>query len=162
MFGDGSQANPYIIENASQLAYMANVINANSLLYKNKYFELIADIDLGGYQWFGIGNSASNPFRGHFEGNNHTIDNLNIDIVGSTPVYIGLFGYLDSASVRNLHIIGNGVISLNNNNTATYYIGSVAAYLNHSSVIGCSNSTQFDINRTTTVSTILIPTLVAL
>ncbi|HPY81519.1 MAG TPA: T9SS type A sorting domain-containing protein, partial [Bacteroidales bacterium] len=154
VFGDGSQANPYIIENASQLAYMANVINANSAFYDEKHFELIADIDLGGYQWFGIGNSASNPFRGHFEGNNHTIDNLNIDIVGSTPVYIGLFGYLDSASVRNLHIIGNGVISLNNNNTATYYIGSVAAYLNHSSVIGCSNSTQFDINRTTTVSTI--------
>ena len=101
-----------------------------------------------------IGNSASNPFRGHFEANNHTIDNLNIDIVGSTPVYIGLFGYLDSASVRNLHIIGNGVISLNNNNTATITSVRLRLSFNHSSVIGCSNSTQFDINRTTTVSTI--------
>ena len=154
IFGDGSHANPYRIENAGQLAYMSNEINSNSNAYNGSYFELVSDIDLNGYQWIGIGHSSSNPFQGHFDGNNHTIDNLNITVTGSTPVYIGLFGYLDSASVQNVHIIGNGTIDLNTNNTVTYYVGPVAAYLNESQIINCSNTSEINITRTATSTTV--------
>ena len=140
--GDGSQGNPYIIANAAQLAYMENEINTNSNAYTDAHFQLISDIDMNGYQWAGIGNSNSNPFQGHFDGNNHTIDNLNMSITGTTPVYIGLFGYLNNASVSNVHIIGSGEIYINNNNNVTYYIGPVAAYLNNSQVVNCSNNTD--------------------
>ena len=46
--GDGSETSPYQIANGAQLAYLARQVNGGES-YNGKYFELIADIDLGGH-----------------------------------------------------------------------------------------------------------------
>ena len=74
--GDGSEANPYQIADASQLAFLAKEINSGKD-YRGKYFSLTADIDLNHTEWVPIGNGTQ-PFSGTFLGNGHTIRNLNI------------------------------------------------------------------------------------
>ena len=59
----------------------------------------------------GMFGSANTPFAGTFDGNGHTISNLNMAWTGDTyanssTLYAGLFGYTDGAAIKNLHISG--------------------------------------------------------
>lgn len=80
--GSGTSTNPYRIATAEQLAYLAKLTRSSSFntYYRNKYYELTADIDLSAHQWdrsIGSRGLASNyPFSGFFEGNNHVITGL--------------------------------------------------------------------------------------
>ncbi len=132
---------------------MANEINTNSNAYVGAYFQLISDIDLNGLSWSGIGHTLPNSFRGHFDGNNHTIDNLNITITANTPVYVGLFGYVQNGSIKNLNIIGNSEINIVRSSTVTYYVGSIAAYLLNSEIINCSSEADIYVDRASTSAT---------
>ncbi len=69
----------------------------------DNYYILMTDIDLSGYgEWTAIGDNGA-PFKGTFDGNDHTISGLFID-QGST-VYQGLFGYTDgNAQLMNITI----------------------------------------------------------
>ena len=64
---------------------------------------LTSNIDLSGYSegegWTPIGNYSSN-FTGSFDGNGYKITGLTIDRSGTN--YIGLFGYTDKATIRNV------------------------------------------------------------
>ena len=51
--GDGTKESPYLIKDASQLALLAK--NVNEKEEKDKYYELISDIDLSGHFWNPIG-----------------------------------------------------------------------------------------------------------
>lgn len=67
-------------------------------------FRLIEDIDLSGYaDWNPIGDSGSSPFTGKFDGQGHSISNLNIDRPGENNV--GLFKHTDGASIANVHLV---------------------------------------------------------
>ena len=46
--GDGSKESPYRIANADQLAYLGYVISNENATYGSAYYQLIADINLGG------------------------------------------------------------------------------------------------------------------
>ena len=146
VFGDGTAQNPYLIENAAQLAYMSSEINNNAGAYIGAYFDLVADIDLNGINWTPIGTSA-NQFQGYFNGNDHTIDNLNISINGNSPQYVGLFGYVSNGEISNVHIIGEGTISVRGTST-TFYIGSIAGYANSSTIDSCSNQSNIIVEHT--------------
>ena len=78
--GSGTSTNPYRIATAEQLAYLSVLTRSSSFntYYRNKYYELTADIDLSAHQWDqSIGSTtASDPFSGFFEGNNHIITGL--------------------------------------------------------------------------------------
>ena len=100
--GNGEEATPYEIATPAQLKYLANQVNAGTT-YSKKYFELTADIDLGGHEWTPIGNSSTNAFQGILEGNGHAITNLSID---SNVSYVGLFGYA-AATIKNLDLEGD-------------------------------------------------------
>lgn len=74
---------------------------------------LMADIDMTddvapggkwdcGYGWLPIGSSSSDSFSGIFDGNGHTIKGMRIE--NSTDSYIGLFGCIDDATVKNLRM----------------------------------------------------------
>lgn len=65
--GSGTQADPYIISNAAQLAYFGSQMNG-----KDWYVKLTTDIDLDNREWTYGKNSATN-FKGHFDGAGHTI-----------------------------------------------------------------------------------------
>ena len=46
--GDGTEAKPYIIANADQLAYLSELISDNNEAYNTKCYKLTADINFGG------------------------------------------------------------------------------------------------------------------
>jgi hypothetical protein len=78
--------------------------------YSGKTFNLVADIDLNNEAWTPIG-TEDNPFKGTFDGNNHTISNLYIN--DSTKSYIGLFGVMNDSNakiqnvkVKNVNLMG--------------------------------------------------------
>ena len=101
--------NYYQIENAGQLYWFANHINNND---RTANAVLVADIDLEGKsdgtgrKWTPIGSTGenSNNFRGHFDGRNHTITNLYIDMQRAG---LGLFGEVRLGTVENFTIYGD-------------------------------------------------------
>ena len=85
--GSGTESDPYLIENAQQLAWLAYVVNWDySIWTKDKFFLLTTDIDLGGNadnQWIPIGAGPSTDshklFDGVFDGGFHSITGIYID-----------------------------------------------------------------------------------
>ena len=104
--------NTYYISHASELAYIAQLVNgtldtdnvtraaveANSL--KGYTIKLECDIDLNGKEWTPIGNSE-NMFQGTFDGNSQTIKNL---VVTSGKSNVGLFGFTTNGEIKNLTV----------------------------------------------------------
>ena len=99
--GDGSQANPYIIGSATDLAQLT-VNMANSVNYNANYFKLDVDIDLNNHPWTPI--ALDGMAIGAFDGQHHKITGLNVDIATGS-VGVGLFGKVRSG-VSNLHVSG--------------------------------------------------------
>ena len=85
--GSGSEATPYVIMTAEQLAKLAADVNGGTA-YTNTYFKLGANLDLAGatYNWTPIGGyhtknqtaatAKANNFAGVLDGNGMTISNL--------------------------------------------------------------------------------------
>ncbi len=72
---------------------------------------LMNEIDMSGFAFSPIGNDST-PFSGTFDGNGHTISNLNIN--RPDDPYIGLFGYtaagarVDNVTLTNFNIVSSG------------------------------------------------------
>lgn len=112
--GSGTQADPYVIANASQLeAFRDDVNKANT--YEGKFITLSEDIDISGQQWTPIGSAkrqgsglaaGSNSFAGTFDGAGHTITGLTITPSGTQTIdadyALGLFGAVMGGTVENL------------------------------------------------------------
>ncbi len=132
--GNGTESSPYIISDASQLAYFGSTMNNQTW-----YVELGADIDLNNIEWTYGKNSASN-FKGHFNGKKHTIKNLKIVPVSSkhNGFFCSLQGTTDSrAEVKNLVFDGVTISQTGNldNNTYTGTLaGSLTEYTDIDSV----------------------------
>ena len=119
--GDGSESDPYILESEADLQRLQEGLGAE------KWFKLGNDITVIG-AWVPMGTSA-NPFRGHLDGNEHTITLGTV-----TPSqYTGFFGALDGAEVTNLRITLTSTISPVTN-TTPLYVGGLAGYINNSTV----------------------------
>ncbi|MDR2058259.1 MAG: T9SS type A sorting domain-containing protein [Dysgonamonadaceae bacterium] len=148
--GTGTAGDPYLIESAEQLAHLAYIVNngigagSGRTVGANTYWKLTTDVDLNGsesFQWTPIGyyNSDSDyyNFGGHFDGDNHTIGNLFINT--STLQRIGLFGYTDGGSIKNVGIVGNSsVIRISANSKP--YAGGIAGYVKNTSIDNCYNT----------------------
>ena len=113
--GTGTESDPFLLESADNLAYLAYVVNKG---YNTEgiYFRLTTDIDLNGsedQQWVPIGidmwfsedgcyraypnhmyyGLRPTGFRGHFDGGEHKISNIYIDgSEGQYGNFVGLFG----------------------------------------------------------------------
>lgn len=81
--GEGTEANPYLINDLEDLLWFKDSVNTytqdGSNQYKGKYVKLTADIDLAGINWEPIGDNDKNDheaFKGIFDGDGHTISNL--------------------------------------------------------------------------------------
>lgn len=98
----------YHISTPEQLAWFAAQINSKGVDASSKVI-LDSDIQLGGYDWTCIGSSSSNPFTGDFNGNNHSIEGLFINLPDAQ--YQGLFGYFGAnkatTKVHNLRVSGS-------------------------------------------------------
>lgn len=115
--GDGTEASPYRITNAAELAKIAEDVRVGigNVDYKDTYFVIENDIDLAGHQWFPIGFAPENTefatcsFAGKVDGQGHSIKNLVINL-GGLKGY-GLFGRTDEGfEVKNLTILTGAVV----------------------------------------------------
>ena len=93
--GSGTEQDPYVITNVTELQSMQNDLGA--------YYELGNDIDASDTQSWngGEGFEPVGPFTGSFDGRGYTIENFHIDRIDVR--YQGLFGFLDGAVVNNVH-----------------------------------------------------------
>ncbi len=100
----------YLITKASELAWVAKQNNDGTKDFNNTTILLENDIDLCNGFWTPIG-TGSKPFKGTFDGQSHTISNLNVySTVASDN--LGLFGYITTpAKIENFTIDGAKVIS---------------------------------------------------
>lgn len=119
--GSGTEADPYLISNGWELAYLAYQINyGNAAQYNNKYYALTADIDLNNVNWDPIGciyNSSgvgetSKSFVGHFDGRGYTVYNL---FINTSKYYhnrfFGLFGVVEAGGyVENVNVSGCNIV----------------------------------------------------
>lgn len=105
--GSGTEADPYIIDTAGKLAYLAARVNAGDFVYTGSYYSLTEDLDLSGHYWEPIGNGsfAGATFQGYFDGNGHKITGMNVDITSGS--FAGLFGATSGATIKNLSVFGN-------------------------------------------------------
>ena len=86
--GTGTENDPYQINTAEELAYFAKTVNEGQP-YNGLYIVLKNDLNLNNKEWTPIG-TDSNPFRGNFDGGNHTVTRMQIS--NSSVDYVGLFG----------------------------------------------------------------------
>ena len=107
--GYGTEANPYVILNASDLWAFKDKVNdatkiddvAQNDTFEGKFIKLGADIDVTGTTGMGqIGNHDSRPFSGTFDGDNHTITGFTYS--GSDA--IGLFSRVTKGTIKDLNL----------------------------------------------------------
>lgn len=151
----GSQSNPYVIRNVTQLNNLAKIVNANcsasasgvvgSIVgssyayatnplasvnsgYANCYFKLAVDItNMSGFST-PIGTNTA-VFSGFFDGNNKTLSGININKAGD---YVGLFGYTSGATIQNLTISGSV--------KGSKYVGGVVGYALNTTIYNVTNN----------------------
>ena len=88
----------YMISSADQLVWFAGKVNNGEGTINAK---LEADIDMSGITNFQPIGNASSKFQGKFDGQEHRIENLVVDLPDDE--YVGLFGIIgDGADIRNL------------------------------------------------------------
>lgn len=128
VLGSGSEADPYQIRTATQLAALATCVNAGNDCADLNYVQT-ADIDLSDYEnWVGVGTST-NTFAGNFDGNGFAIYGLTM-----TADYAGLFGVI-SGTIKNVNI-ESGTI---NGTTGINRCGGIAGAANGGTITGCIN-----------------------
>ena len=132
LIGSGTEFDPYIISSENDLAFVAKQVNDAVTGYEGEFFKLTVDLDLGNNLWTPIG-VGSNYFRGTFDGDGHTVSNLNVktDPENSSAQYGGLFGRVADGFIKNLTIDGAKVVSLK-------YAGTVAGLLSCTAETGAA------------------------
>ena len=132
--GAGTFDSPYQISTVQDLLDLAAAVNGGDDL-SGKYFELTADIDLGGESWTPIGgnqnlnseSSRKGPFKGSFDGNGHIISGLSY--ISGNYGLVGLFGHVGpGGSIKNLGV--SGIVGGND------HVGAIAGY-NQGTIEGC-------------------------
>ena len=158
--GSGTEEDPYQVSTATELAYFAYKTQIQGQ-ESYDYIVLTDDIDLAGYDWLPMGRArgTNTGFRGTFDGQGHTISNLNVNVSGiAKNTEYGLFGLVDSGAViKNFSIVSGQVNGFDNNT------GAVAGYIwsatienvtNYVNVVGATNVGGIvgQLTRSTTIS----------
>ncbi len=120
--GSGTQANPYLITSASELAGLSGLVNSGED-YSGKYFRLTTHILLNNdssfnavlkqdptlssqvtnlYRWSPIG-TEDNPFMGTFDGGGYSIGNV-YSTFGDGGI-CGLFGHVKGGTLQNINLL---------------------------------------------------------
>ncbi len=133
--GTGTEADPYLIQSASQLAGLAANVNGGEK-YSGQYFKLTTDIDLNNKEWTPIGISASYYFGGSFNGDGHRISNLYIN---ASTTYQALFGYVRTPDNSTTVVLKNFIVDGSVTNTKSYTAGVLAYGTNNVTIQNVGN-----------------------
>ena len=100
--GTGTESDPYVITKPEQLALLAQKVNGGES-YNGCFFELGANIDLGGKEWTPIG-TKSKPFKASFDGKGFSVGAFMI--TEDSFEYAAFIGYADGedAVIKNFVI----------------------------------------------------------
>ena len=171
--GTGTFEDPYLVTSAEELAEIATRVNngteASGTIFPNgnqgyagQYFLLTKDLDLTDYTpWIPISIPGQKIFFGHFDGGDHTIKHLTIDLSTSHDnqglfSVIGANASISNLSIRESHVSGeiyigpfvgaageNSIISNCHNycdvNATFYYAGGIAG-ASWGIIENCTNS----------------------
>lgn len=119
-------AQEFVLDTAEELAGLAAIVNGtatNDMMrsasteihddFAGRTIKLGGDIDLDGNAWTPIGRIGKTStdftyaFKGTFDGQNHTISNLDVNAYG----WAGVFGLAHSAQINNLKVSGVSIVA---------------------------------------------------
>lgn len=138
--GSGTEADPYLIATAEDLAAFRDEVNASADKSTSTLCaKLTANIDLGKQEgnWTPIGRMTNTyssyvGYAGTFDGNGFTISGLNIE---AATQYQGLFGYVKGGIVKNLTVEG----SVKTTTTSSAYAAGIVSYGYPATLENCTN-----------------------
>ncbi len=149
--GSGTNQDPYVLYSAAHLVSISKFVNDGNADYVAASYKLGADIDLTGISYVPIG-TLEHPFEGVFNGDNHTIVNLELtaNIRSDGVKLYGLFGMTETAVVSNIKLqnVKFDIQSYRDSTETSVYIGAVAGYAS------LTNFTNISVNGS--ISTLLM------
>ena len=113
------QDNSLVIQSAAELQAFAAEVNAGNSFEGENIF-LGRDIDMSGQEFTAIG-TLNSPFKGVFDGDGHTVSNL--ELINIDSDHQGLFGVVNDGTVKNVDLE-------NVNISGRSWIGGIAGYTN--------------------------------
>ncbi|MBO5270429.1 MAG: hypothetical protein J6B77_06565, partial [Clostridia bacterium] len=141
--GSGTEADPYLISNGAQLAFLAQQINSGSKVkYYRMHYRLTKDIDLGGREWDPIGGfyneyntgSTALSFMGVFDGDGHVVSNFKITTPASRHYrYFGLFGRVQGT----IQDLGVEDFYIELNHSTAMNVGGLVGDMENAKVLRC-------------------------
>lgn len=149
--GTGAEKDPWLITSREDLIALAEFLNSGDAASYNNcdgcYFLQTADIDLKDVTWEPIGYSGSTCFAGHYDGGGHIIANAHskgkadTDEEGNYSSTAGIFGWVASGSVQNLHVKAATFEATGKNDYS--FVGGITGVCYGASIENCSvtNST---------------------
>jgi hypothetical protein len=135
----GTESDPYLISNrASFDAFCAD----STFWATGVYARLETDLDLSGttYPRSPVAPDTSTDsgfqgtsYSGNFDGNGHAIRNLVVDTFGDNHSYLGLFGRVDEAEIKELTLNSFDI----DTGTGVGYIGVLCGYATNATMRNC-------------------------
>ncbi len=129
-----SEGQPYLITTLANLYWIADETRKGNS-FNDKYFLQENDIDaaetetwFNGKGWLPFGEWEDSPFSGNYDGGGHTISNLLINRPGEEDV--SLFGYVEDATIRNLHLVGAYIVGVD-------FVGGITGEVVNSEISNC-------------------------
>ena len=143
--GNGTEENPYQIKSIRNLLWISNEAVKNNTT--DKFYKLMNDIDASetrywqnGAGFIPIGKNGG-LFRGTFDGNGKKITDLYINRASdSRSLCIGLFGYIDRATIKNLQLKNANISSSvcrSNRCFIDNWVGGLVGYNYCGTISGC-------------------------
>lgn len=114
--GRGTEEEPYIITRCSEMAKLAQEVKEGHS-FRGIYFRLAANLNFNSHNFLPIG-SLDRPFSAVLNGSGKNIIGLNI----KGDEYIGLLGYTEQATIRNLTISNSSI-------SGAKYVGAFAGHV---------------------------------
>lgn len=137
--GDGSSVNPYLITTPAEFDYLRYQVNVEQKDTSGRYYALGSDLDMSAFDsdrlsengnWEPIG-TTSTAFKGIFDGRGHQLEHLTL--LKSTTACVGVFGYINQATIQSLAL------------TTVYVEGNY----NVGTLVGCAQQSQLTHNSVT-------------
>ena len=146
--GSGTEADPYLIATAQDLADFRDAVNGSAKKSTSKLCaKLTANIDLstlGDRDWTPIGYYTGYSdcvyYGGTFDGGGFTISGLKIK---STKPYQALFGYVKGGIIKNLTVAG----SVETSTTSSAYAAGIVGYGNPVTMETCTNQVTVNVTQ---------------
>lgn len=132
-------ASVFELGTAEELAALAAIVNGTADgiaqdTFSGQTIKLTSDIDLADLPWTTIGRNhdveGADPFSGTFDGQGHTVYNLNIHIDDNQRDSVGFIGLAKNANIKGLTIEN---VDIN----ADYFVGAIVGKLTSGEIYDC-------------------------